>query len=135
MHLGQNLRGGEVIELVSDLGGGKTTFVRGLAEGIGSTDRVSSPSFTLTNQYRSDKLTLQHFDFYRLAEPGIMRDELSEVVADAAMVTVVEWGAIVEDVLPSDRLTITIQTTSETGRNFVFSYPDKLRYLMEGLNV
>jgi tRNA threonylcarbamoyladenosine biosynthesis protein TsaE len=132
--LGHNLRGGEVIELVSDLGGGKTTFVRGLAEGMGSKDRVSSPSFTLTNQYRSDSLTLQHFDFYRLAEPGIMREELAEVVADPGMVTVVEWASIVEDVLPNDRLTITIQTTSETGRNLSFDYPDKFTYLMEGLN-
>jgi tRNA threonylcarbamoyladenosine biosynthesis protein TsaE len=132
--LGHNLRGGEVIELVSDLGGGKTTFVRGLAAGMGSRDRVSSPSFTITNQYRSDSLTLQHFDFYRLAEPGIMREELAEVVADPRMVTVVEWASIVEAVLPSERLTISIQTTSETGRNLTFGYPNKLTYLMKGLD-
>lgn len=131
--LGQKLRGGEVIELMSDLGGGKTTFVRGLAAGMGSLDRVSSPSFTLTNQYKAGDLTLQHFDFYRLSEPGIMRDELAEVVADPKMVTVVEWGGIVDDVLPAERLTIAITATTETGRELVFTYPTSLSYLMEQL--
>jgi tRNA threonylcarbamoyladenosine biosynthesis protein TsaE len=129
--LGQSLRGGEVIELVSDLGGGKTTFVRGLAQGFGSTDRVSSPSFTLTNQYTAGDLTIQHFDFYRLSEPGIMRDELAEVVADPQMITVVEWAGIVEDVLPPEHLTIKLTATTETGRTLEFTYPDNLTYLME----
>src|SRR6185312_5854101 len=73
MKIGRKLQGGEVIELISDLGGGKTTFVRGLAKGMGSQDTVRSPSFTLSNEYRSGKLTLYHFDFYRLEDPGIMR--------------------------------------------------------------
>jgi tRNA threonylcarbamoyladenosine biosynthesis protein TsaE len=131
--LGQKLRGGEVIELVSDLGGGKTTFVRGLAAGMGSTDRVSSPSFTLTNQYQAGDLTLQHFDFYRLSEPGIMRDELAEVLADPKMVTVVEWAGIVDEVLPAERLTIAITATTETGRELRFTYPNNLSYLVEQL--
>ena len=131
--LGHKLRGGEVIELVSDLGGGKTTFVRGLAAGMGSTDRVSSPSFTLTNQYQAGDLTLQHFDFYRLNEPGIMRDELAEVVADPKTVTVVEWAGIVDDVLPAERLTIGISATTETGRQFQLTYPNSLSYLVEQL--
>ena len=131
--LGHKLCGGEVIELVSDLGGGKTTFVRGMAAGMGSTDRVSSPSFTLTNQYQAGDLTLQHFDFYRLSEPGIMRDELAEVVADARTVTVVEWAGIVDDVLPAERLTIEITATTETGRKFQLSYPTSLSYLVEQL--
>lgn len=118
---------------MSDLGGGKTTFVRGLAHGMGSADRVSSPSFTLTNQYQSDGLTLQHFDFYRLSEPGIMRDELSETIADPDSVTVVEWAGIVDDVLPADRLTIHITATGETSRQFQFRYPAALAYLLEGL--
>lgn len=118
---------------MSDLGGGKTTFVRGLASGLGSTDRVSSPSFTLTNQYRAAGLTIQHFDFYRLSEPGIMRDELAEILADPSMITVVEWAAIVDDVLPSDRLTISITATSEAGRILDFSYPASFDYVMESL--
>jgi len=129
--LAKQLRGGEVIELVSDLGGGKTTFVRGLARGMGSPDTVSSPSFTLSNVYKAGDITLYHFDFYRLGEPGIMRDELAEVLADSQAVTVVEWAAIVEDVLPKDRLTVHIRTTGETERKFTFEYPENLKYLME----
>jgi len=64
--IGRRLTGGEVIELVSDLGGGKTTFVRGLARGLGSADVVSSPTFTVSKVYKADKLELHHFDFYRL---------------------------------------------------------------------
>lgn len=131
--MGQNLRGGEVIELVSDIGGGKTTFVRGLAKGMGSADRVSSPSFTLTNQYRSDKLTLQHFDFYRLAEPGIMRQELAEYIEDLATVTVVEWADIVADVLPVDRVSITIAAVSDTGRKYRVTYSNSTKYVVEDI--
>ena len=123
------MRGGEVIELVSDLGGGKTTFVRGLAAGLGSSDPVHSPSFTLANQYKSSRLTLYHLDFYRLREAGIMRDELAEILADPHAAVVIEWADIVEAVLPAEHLTIRIETTSETARRFTFSYPDRLAYL------
>jgi tRNA threonylcarbamoyladenosine biosynthesis protein TsaE len=123
------MRGGEVIELLSDLGGGKTAFVRGLAKGMGSKDMVHSPSFTLANQYRAGGLTLYHFDFYRLKDPGIMRDELAEVLADPKAAVVIEWANIVEDVLPVERLTVQIRVKSETGREFSFECPDNLQYL------
>lgn len=124
------MRGGEVIELVSDLGGGKTTFVRGLARGMGSAEPVHSPSFTLGNQYRSAKLTLYHFDFYRLFEPGIMRDELAEVLADPAAVVVIEWGKIVEDVLPAKKLTVHFRVTGTDSRQLIFTCPSELSYLV-----
>lgn len=129
--MGSRLRGGEVIELVSDLGGGKTTFVRGLARGIGSQDPVRSPSFTLSNEYRADDLILHHFDFYRLEEPGIMREELSEVLQDPKAVVAVEWGNIVQDVLPAERLTIKIKATGPDNRKLVFEYPGQLEYLIK----
>ncbi len=122
-----------MIELVSDLGGGKTTFVRGLARGIGSDDTVSSPTFTLSNVYKGQKLTMHHFDFYRLAEPGIMREELAEVLTDPEAVTIIEWADIVHDVLPDERLTIHITTTGETSRHYDLSVSDALQYLTEGL--
>lgn len=119
-----------MIELVGDLGAGKTAFTRGLAQGMGSKDTVHSPSFTLSNQYHSQKLTLHHFDFYRLFEPGIMRDELTEVLSDPNAVVVVEWAGIVEDILPASRLTIRIKPTSENGRQFIVEYPEDLNYLI-----
>jgi len=127
--IGHRLRGGEIIELVSDLGGGKTAFVRGLARGMGSHDPVRSPTFTLSNRYSADKLTLYHFDFYRLSEPGIMRDELAELLADPQAVVAVEWADIVEDVLPAKRVTITLKASGESSRELNFSYPQPLRYL------
>lgn len=127
--IGHRLRGGEVIELVSDLGGGKTAFVRGLAKGMGSEDNVHSPSFTLSNQYRAGKLTLYHFDFYRLKDPGIMRDELAEIINDSQAVVAVEWADIAMAVMPADHLTLTIKATGEATRHLIFDYPEKLRYL------
>jgi tRNA threonylcarbamoyladenosine biosynthesis protein TsaE len=128
--VGHKLRGGECIELVSDLGGGKTAFVRGLAKGAGSHDVVSSPSFTLTNQYQAGELTIYHFDFYRLHEAGIMRDELAELLNDNRAIVVVEWAEVVEAVLSADRLTIRIASTGETERDLTFNYTDTFKYLI-----
>ncbi len=118
-----------MIELVSDLGGGKTAFVRGLAQGMGSNDQVHSPSFTLSNQYRAGDKTLYHLDFYRLNEPGIMQQELAEMLKDPKVVVTVEWAGLVEDVLPTERLSIIIKATGDTQRQVLFSYPKKLQYL------
>jgi len=132
-HIGRKLRGGEVIELLSDLGGGKTTFVQGLAKGMGSEDTVHSPSFTLGNEYHAGKLTLHHFDFYRLTTAGIMTQELAEILTDPNAVIVVEWANIVEHVLPAQRLTIHLDTVSETDRKLRFEYPAELGYLVDEL--
>jgi tRNA threonylcarbamoyladenosine biosynthesis protein TsaE len=78
--LGRNLKGSEVFELISDLGGGKTTFVRGLACGMGSTDHVASPTFTISREYVAGELALFHFDFYRLSDPGVVAIELAEFI-------------------------------------------------------
>jgi tRNA threonylcarbamoyladenosine biosynthesis protein TsaE len=128
--LGGRLRGGEVIELVSDLGGGKTTFVRGMARGLGSQDAVASPTFTISRQYRAGGLTLYHFDFYRLGEPGIVAAELLEVIDDPKAIVVIEWGEIVENVLPVNRLTVTFRSTGEAIRQLIFEYPSRLNYLV-----
>ncbi len=107
-----------MIELVSDLGGGKTTFVKGVAKGIESEDTVTSPTFTLNNVYEGKTLTLHHYDFYRLREAGIMSEELAETLRDECAVTVVEWADVVRDVLPENRLTIAITATGEQSRSY-----------------
>lgn len=124
--LGKRLEGGEVIELRSDLGGGKTTFVKGLARGAGSKDTVNSPTFTLSRIYRAPKFTISHFDFYRLDDPGIMADQLAESVADDQIVTVVEWAGIVNDVLPDERISIELQplASSSEERRIIFNCPE-----------
>lgn len=131
--IGERLRGGEVVELISDLGGGKTAFVTGLAKGAGSSDPVSSPSFTINNIYQAPTLTINHYDLYRLADPGIMKHEIAEAVADPKTVLAIEWGESVADVLPNDRLTITITATGENSRKLKFGCPPALAYLLEDL--
>lgn len=90
-----------VIELVGDVGTGKTTFTRGLAEGLGITEPVTSPSFTISKRYAFPGGELVHYDFYRLDDPGIMREELDETLATPDTVVVVEWGGDVTDLLPA----------------------------------
>ena len=128
--MGRKLRGGEVIELVSDLGGGKTTFVKGLAQGLGTHDLVRSPSFTLSNKYAAHKLSLYHFDFHRLNEPGIMRDELAEILVEPTNIVAVEWAEPVESILPTKRLVIRLKTTGDSSRIISFEYPETLNYLI-----
>lgn len=121
----QLLKGGEVLELVGDVGAGKTTFVKGLAEGLLVEDEVQSPSFTISRVYEArDNLQLAHYDFYRLNDAGILADELSEVVQDASTITVIEWADIVEGVLPKDRYTFVFTSPSEETRNV--DVPDRL---------
>jgi tRNA threonylcarbamoyladenosine biosynthesis protein TsaE len=131
--LGAGLRGGEVIELRSDLGGGKTTFTRGLAEGMDSHDHVASPTFTISREYHGrDGLALYHYDFYRLQEDaGLMSQELAEAAGDPKSVIVVEWSGPVSHVLPADRLVVTIERTDETGRRLSVDYPESYSYLLK----
>lgn len=120
--LGSTLSGGEVIELIGDVGAGKTTFVKGLAVGLGIDEDVQSPSFTISRVYDAQGgLTLAHYDFYRLSDAGIMRDELSEAISDPTTVTVIEWADIVEGVLPADRITIKFEATSEDERTLTIN--------------
>ena len=130
--IGRRLRGGEVIELVSDLGGGKTTFVRGLARGAGSRDHVASPTFTVVREYRTGRLTIHHFDFYRLPDAGVLGSELHELLQDPHAVVAVEWSDIVRHVLPARRLTIDIRQTPEGARELACRFPSALSYLIEG---
>lgn len=116
-HIGALLRGGEVIELVGDVGAGKTTFVKGLAQGLDIDEDIQSPSFTINRTYDArDDLLLSHYDFYRLDDAGIMASDLNETVKDPRTVTVIEWADIASDVLPIERLTLQIIPTGETGR-------------------
>lgn len=108
-----------VIELVGDVGAGKTTFVRGLAEGLGIKETVTSPSFTISKAYAlPNGKKLVHYDFYRLSEPGLMVDDLAENINDNNTITIIEWGESIAGVLPKDRIKIKIDYT-EDGREIV----------------
>jgi tRNA threonylcarbamoyladenosine biosynthesis protein TsaE len=128
--IGQKCRGGEIFEFISDLGGGKTTFVKGLAKGLGSKDQVASPTFMVERVY-SGRLPLHHFDFYRLGEAGIVGQELAEAMEDATAVIAVEWGRVVDGVLPDHRIRIAIEPTGNDTMNFTFTFPAARAYLFD----
>lgn len=115
--IGSLLKGGENIELVGDVGAGKTTLVKGLAVGLGIDENIQSPSFTINRLYGGrDGILLSHYDFYRLSDAGILSDELSEAVNDEKTVTVIEWAEAVSNILPVDRLVIEIVALSDFDR-------------------
>jgi tRNA threonylcarbamoyladenosine biosynthesis protein TsaE len=115
--LGGFLVGGEVIELVGDIGAGKTRLTKGIATGLGVSDDVQSPSFTISRVYSTPSdLHLAHYDFYRLYDAGIMTNELQEAIHDPKVITVIEWAKIVSGVLPADRLTISVTSPTEHTR-------------------
>ena len=121
--IGRAVRGGEVFEMVGDVGAGKTTLTRAIARGMGITSPIQSPTFTIANRHQAPSgLGLVHYDFYRLPEAGIMSDELDETLHDDGVVTVVEWGDVVADVLPSRRITIELaaaDSSDESVRSLV----------------
>jgi tRNA threonylcarbamoyladenosine biosynthesis protein TsaE len=126
--IGRQLMGGEVIELIGDVGAGKTTFTKGLAKGLGINEVIQSPTFTISREYDArDGLRLSHYDFYRLPDAGIMADELHETVTDPRSVTVVEWAEVVDNVLPEKRITlrITPSRVSETSRDIELLFDAK----------
>ena len=114
--IGRSVSGSEVLELVGDIGAGKTTLTKGIAQALGINEPVQSPTFTISRVYDSPKgLRLAHYDFYRLGEAGIMGDEIREA-ADDDSVIIVEWAGAVDDDLPKDRLVVKITTISEEER-------------------
>ncbi len=133
--IGKKLKGGECFELIGDLGGGKTTFTSGLVAGSGSTSAVSSPTFTISKQYNSEKFRFYHFDFYRLTEPGLVAEELREAIQTRGNVVIIEWAQSVAHVLPKDRIKIVISKLPDNPdyRNFTISVTNKYRYLLGDL--
>ena len=120
--LGGLLRGGEVVELIGDVGAGKTTLAKGIGEGLKIDEPIASPSFTISRLYSArDGLQLAHYDFYRLLDAGLMADELAEAIDQPDSITLIEWGEVVAGVLPRDRLTINIESPTVLGRRLSLS--------------
>jgi len=93
---GATLKGGEVILLSGPLGCGKTAFTKGIAQGLGIGENVTSPSFTIMNEYEGE-ITLYHFDFYRIEDPAEMEELLEDYIYRKKGVSVIEWGEQMED--------------------------------------
>ena len=115
--LAQTFVGGETLLLEGDLGAGKTHFAKGLAEGLGIADTVTSPTFTLHNVYEGGRLTFNHFDFYRVDDPEeVEMLGLCEYFSTPDGVAAIEWSANVKNLLPAKCITVNIAKLSDTER-------------------
>ncbi|MBS7366123.1 MAG: tRNA (adenosine(37)-N6)-threonylcarbamoyltransferase complex ATPase subunit type 1 TsaE [Oscillospiraceae bacterium] len=106
---------GTVIAMYGDLGAGKTAFVRGLARGMGLSCRVSSPTFTIVNEYEGER-ELIHFDMYRLGSADELFDIGWEDYLARGAVCAVEWSENVDDAFFGDEMILTIEKLSDTDR-------------------
>lgn len=106
--LAESLRPGDVIAYFGDLGAGKTAFTRGVAEGLGVSEQVTSPTYTIVNEYLSGRLPLFHFDMYRLGSSDELFDIGWEDYLARGGVCTVEWSENVEDAL-QDAIRVTIE--------------------------
>jgi tRNA threonylcarbamoyladenosine biosynthesis protein TsaE len=110
--LGERVPGGQVIALDGELGTGKTQFVKGLAQGLGSAELVTSPTFALLHVYKGARADLAHFDVYRLRKPEEMEELGCEEYFYGAGVCVVEWGSLIRGCLPENYLQIWFRYTA-----------------------
>ena len=107
--LAAHLHPGDVIAYTGDLGAGKTAFTRGLARGLGVTDRVTSPTFTIVNEYEGGRLPLFHFDMYRLGSADELFDIGWEDYLCRGGVCAVEWSENIADALEEDAVRVDIR--------------------------
>jgi tRNA threonylcarbamoyladenosine biosynthesis protein TsaE len=136
--LGAVLRTGDVVCLQGDLGAGKTTFVQGVAQGWGSMDSVSSPTFIIVNEYRrADEGRLFHMDAYRLdSAPEAEELDLDSMLADGALL--IEWPERMDGLIPSENLWIELEHVDEEEREMKFKaagkrYDDLLEHLRHAI--
>ena len=114
--LAKKLPSGSVIELVGDVGAGKTTLVKGIGKGLGVEETIQSPSYTIFCKYDGSEKDLHHYDFYRLQDPGLVVFDFEESLNTKNTVTVVEWGDSIKGILPENHITIRITPLSEEER-------------------
>ncbi|MGF6376957.1 tRNA threonylcarbamoyladenosine biosynthesis protein TsaE [Clostridiales Family XIII bacterium PM5-7] len=113
--LGKEAKPNTVIALIGDLGTGKTTLTKYIAEGLGITERITSPTFTIVCEYHSGRLPLYHFDVYRIENGEDLFEIGAEDYFDAGGVSVVEWADQVAEILPEDTLCVFIEYGEHQG--------------------
>ena len=128
IRLGSLLQPGDVLALSGDLGAGKTTFVQGIAQGWGSTDSVSSPTFVLVNVYRRpDGHLLHHMDAYRMQSALEAEDlDIEEMLATGSLL--VEWPERIQSALPKEYLLVELAWVADEQRSMIFT-PLGTRYV------
>ena len=116
--IGRNAKPGQVYTLTGDLGVGKTVFTQGVAAGLGITEPVNSPTFTIVQVYEEGRLPFYHFDVYRIGDI----EEMEEIGYDDYFfgegICLIEWAELIEEILPEDRISITIEKDLSKGFDY-----------------
>lgn len=116
--LGASAKAGQVFSLIGDLGVGKTVFTQGFAEGLGITEPISSPTFTIIQEYESGRLPLYHFDVYRIADPEEMYEVGFDDYIEGDGVCLIEWANLISDILPKQLIRICIEKDVTKGFDY-----------------
>lgn len=135
LSLGKMLNSGDIICLTGDLGTGKTHITKGIAQGLCIDEYITSPTFTIVNEYDSGRLKLYHFDVYRISDP----DEIYAIGFDdyifSDAVSIIEWANYIEEILPKEYIHILIEKDLSKGENFrkitINAYGNKYNYIKE----
>lgn len=116
--LAQEAEPGQVFSLVGDLGVGKTVFTKGMAEGLGITEPVSSPTFTIVQVYEEGRMPFYHFDVYRIGDPEEMEEIGYEDYFYGQGICLVEWANLIEELMPEHTIHILIEKDLEKGFDY-----------------
>ncbi len=115
---GEKAAAGQVFTLVGDLGAGKTVFTKGFAAGLGITETVVSPTFTIMQIYEGGRLTFYHFDVYRIGDVAEMEEIGYEECFYGDGVTIVEWADLIDEILPAHYTEVRIEKDPEKGLDY-----------------
>ena len=113
VEIGKKAKKGQVLTLVGDLGVGKTVFTQGLAKGLEIDEAISSPTFTIVQVYDEGRLPFYHFDVYRIGDISEMDEIGFEDYVYGEGVSLIEWANLIEEILPEERIAITIEKDLE----------------------
>ena len=116
--LADTVRPGEIYTLNGDLGVGKTVFTKGLAAGLGITEPVTSPTFTILQEYDSGRLPLYHFDVYRIGDPEEMEEIGYEDYFFGQGICLIEWAELIEELIPEEAIAVYIEKDLEKGLDY-----------------
>ena len=116
--IGKNAKARQVYTMIGDLGVGKTVFTQGMAVGLGITEPISSPTFTIVQVYDEGNLPFYHFDVYRIGDISEMDEIGFEDYVYGEGVSLIEWANLIEEILPQQRIEITIEKDLEQGFDY-----------------
>ena len=116
--LAKDARPGDIYTLDGDLGVGKTIFTKGMAKGLGIEEPVTSPTFTILQEYESGRLPLYHFDVYRIGDPEEMDEIGYEDYFYGQGICLIEWAGLIEELIPKEAVRICIEKDLEKGLDY-----------------